>query len=262
MRRLACPLPPVPFVTATKLRDLEAGRTSWCGREVATDPAVNPSLLALHAAGAVQPRSRGKDVRAPRARSPLHRFLGLTVVALLFGNAVVVTTGTTAPHRVGWATFGDRFASANASNCSATALASLSTSPAKFTASPLATRMVTAIAVSPCGGRLTVGVTYAWWLSSVSLGTLNNTNGASTVYTACIAPMDGTLHVKATNSGITLYANSSIAVSAQASAGSGAPSSPVGQSGGTTLPWAGIGVASVLLGGAVVVLMVGLRKKE
>jgi hypothetical protein len=152
-------------------------------------------------------------------------------------------------------------------NCSAATLTNLSTTPARVQATPLAVEWFTATASNACGAPVTGNVTYSWWLSSVSLGTLSSSVGTTTAYTACVAPMDGTLHLKATSAGVTRYANASISVSTRSSGSNpppssggtlGAPPAP----GGAAIPWWGIGATVALFGGAAVVLVVGLRKEE
>jgi len=140
-------------------------------------------------------------------------------------------------------------------NCSGTALADLSATPAKVAATPLEVLMFTAVAENACGAPLTQATSFSWWLSSVSLGTLNSSAGKIVAYTACIAPMGGVLHLKATSGAVTLYANSSISVSAQSSSGSGSPSSP-------GVSWAGVGIMAALLVAAGVVLLAGRRKRK
>ncbi|MGA8603881.1 MAG: hypothetical protein WB788_02285 [Thermoplasmata archaeon] len=158
----------------------------------------------------------------------------------------------------------DRVAShSTPQNCSETLLATLTATPAKVAATPLEVLMFSAVAKNACGAPLASGTNFSWWLSSVALGTLNSSAGSTVAYTACIAPMGGVLHVKASSGAVTLFANSSISVSAQASSGSSPPSpSGGGASGGPTVSWVGLGVMAALLGAAAAVLLAGRRKRR
>jgi hypothetical protein len=153
-------------------------------------------------------------------------------------------------------------------NCSGTGLADLTATPAKVAATPLEVLLFTAVAETACGASPTPATSFSWWLSSVSLGTLNSSAGRTVAYTACIAPMGGVLHLKATSGAVTLYANSSISVSAQSSSGSSPPSSPsgfpggVGASNGSSISWVGVGIIAALLAAAGAVLFAGRRKRK
>ncbi len=153
-------------------------------------------------------------------------------------------------------------------NCSETVLADLSATPAKVAVTPLEVLMFAAAAENACGTPLTQNLSFSWWLSSVSLGTLNSSAGRTVAYTACVAPMGGVLHLKATAGAVTLYANSSISVSAQSSSGSSPPSSSsgfpggVGSSNAPTISWAGVGIMATLLVAAAAVLLAGRRKRK
>lgn len=152
-------------------------------------------------------------------------------------------------------------------NCSGSGLASLTVTPASVAVLPLQVQVFTATADDACGTPLGQNVTISWWLSSVSLGTLNSSAGVKVAYTACVAPMSGVLHARATAGAVTLWTNASISVSSHSSSGSGPPPSSSngslsgdGPSPGQGVPWGGIGIMAALLLGAGVVLFIGRRK--
>jgi hypothetical protein len=144
-------------------------------------------------------------------------------------------------------------------NCSNSVLASVAVTPNKVTVLPLAVQSFSALAESACGSPLTQNTTFSWRLSSVELGALNATAGAIVAYSACVAPMDGVLHLEATAAGVTVYANSSIAVSAGTPPPPNTPSGPSGTGGPATPPnnlGLGIGIMAacfVTAGGVVIV---------
>jgi hypothetical protein len=196
--------------------------------------------------------------------------VGLFVTLVVMG-AFVLTDGVgTAQGREGsgTTTLVQVVPSEAPANCSRTALASLTTAPASAAVLPLENQLFIATAESACGTPPAQATSFFWWLSSPSLGTLNASGGATIAYTACVAPMDGVLHVRATSGGITRYANSSISVSGQSSSGTnpppGAPSgSPSG--GGLSIPrgnpWAGLGIMVAFVAMAGLVLYFGHRKR-
>jgi hypothetical protein len=162
-----------------------------------------------------------------------------------------------------------RVLTAATENCSSSMLALLTATPTKVAVAPLDVQVFAANAESACGTPLTDNVSITWWLSSVSLGTLSSTGGSTTTYTACIAPMDGVLHVKAVDGGLSLFANSTISVSLQSTSGSNpAPGAPTGATGdgepssSVPVPWGAVGIMGALLGTAAVVLVLGRRKRE
>jgi hypothetical protein len=153
-------------------------------------------------------------------------------------------------------------------NCSDTELAHLALSPASVAVLPLKVEIFSVAAENGCGTPLAVATSFAWWLSSISVGALNATTGASVAYTACVAPMGGVLHVKAMSGEVTLFANASITVSGQGSSGgSPAPGAPGGSlgSGGASSPaltrTEGIALISGCFLGAALILYLGRRNR-
>ena len=152
--------------------------------------------------------------------------------------------------------------------CSTAALASFAVTPAVAYVPPLETQVFTATAMSACGTPLTQNTTFRWWLSSASLGSLSSGSGTSIVYDACVAPMDGVLHVRASSGAVTLFADSSISVSGQQTSGPSPGSSPSTGSSGTGaesnsagIRWAATGMVTfLLLAGAA--LLIGRWKPE
>jgi len=150
-------------------------------------------------------------------------------------------------------------------NCSNTVLANVTSSPAKVAVTPLEAQTFSATVDSACGTPLLGNVSITWWLSSASLGALSSSYGTTTAYTACLATMDGTLHVKAAWEGVTRYANSSISVAGYSSSGQSPPpsfSNGAGSSSPVAVPWGALVIMVALLGGATIVLVVGRRKRE
>jgi hypothetical protein len=153
--------------------------------------------------------------------------------------------------------------------CSEARLSHLFTTPASANVSPLEDQKFTVTALNACGTPLAQMPAFSWWLSSPSLGLLNSSSGPDVAYTACLAPMDGILHVAATSGGLTFYANSSITVSLQnpgsESSGTGASNGSTGGSGApgpAALPRDLLELGVVGLGiGGVVVLLYGSRKR-
>lgn len=148
-------------------------------------------------------------------------------------------------------------------------MADLKVNPAKVAATPLEVLLFNAATENGCGVPFTQGVTFSWWLSSVSLGALNSSTGSSVAYTACVAPMGGVLHVKAALGLTTLYANSTISVSAQASSGQSPPPTSggglptgVAPSSTTADSWVGVGIMVALFAGAAAVLIAGRTKRN
>jgi len=100
-------------------------------------------------------------------------------------------------------------------NCSQPRIAYLVVAPLSANVSPLENQMFSASALDSCGGPMAEAVSFSWWLSSPSLGLLNSSEGPAVAYSACLAPMSGILHVEASSGGITVFANSTIAVTLQ-----------------------------------------------
>jgi len=132
-------------------------------------------------------------------------------------------------------------------SCSQSAFARLSVTPASVAALPLQNQIFAATAENACGDTLAQPVSFSWSLSSLSLGTLNASGGSTIAYTACVAPMNGVLHVEATSGGVTLYANASISVADHAPFAQNTSPAPQGA------PWAAVGIvcASFALAAAV-----------
>lgn len=196
---------------------------------------------------------------------------GVVAFALIAGAFVVPGPCGPAPRLepLGAPTLGRPVLPLPAGNCSGTALAHLAITPVQVAATPLQVLMFSATSENVCGTPLTPPAGFSWWLSSVSLGTLNSSTGSIVAYTACIAPMGGVLHVKASSGAVTLYANSTITVSASSSSGpSPSPSTPGGFPGGVTpssaatISWSGLAIMVALFAAALAVLMVGLRKRR
>ena len=211
----------------------------------------------------------GSRRQKPPARRGPHtaRRLALPIlVTLLFG--VSMAPGGDNGRSV-TITFAPAFLPAGPQNCSDNVLENVTSSPAKVAVTPLEAQTFSAVADSACGTPLVGNVSIVWWLSSASLGTLSASHGTTTAYTACLAPMDGTLHVKATWGGLTRYANSSISVAGRSGSGPKPPpsSSDAGSGGAGSpspvgVPWGALAIMVALLGGAAIVLILGRRKQE
>lgn len=137
-------------------------------------------------------------------------------------------------------------------NCSGTILTRLAVTPMAVEVVGLHTQEFVATAVSSCGANLTPITTVSWALSSGALGTLSSNAGASTTYTACLAPMSGLLHVTGSFQGVTLRVNVSIAVSYASAGGSSSPGAPNASPATPGVPlggggWAGWSVAALLV---------------
>jgi hypothetical protein len=101
------------------------------------------------------------------------------------------------------------------SKCSGSGLPVLAIHPGNVNVSPLQDQVFWATVSNGCGSSTGEATVFSWWLTPTYLGVLNSTAGAAVAYSACLAPMSGTLHVTATTGGQTLYANSSVAVTLQ-----------------------------------------------
>ncbi len=150
--------------------------------------------------------------------------------------------------------------------CQGNVLTQIVSSPPSANVSPLEDQEFVVSALNGCGTPLTQPASFSWWLSSPSLGLLNSSDASTVAYTACLAPMSGVLHVAVTSGGITLYANSSIAVTLQnpgwESSGSGASSGDPGGAGSSTAivhETLELGVVLLAVGG-VALLLHGRRK--
>jgi len=147
-------------------------------------------------------------------------------------------------------------------------LARFTIDPAVVNISPLQGQRFTATAESTCGTPLTSKTTFSWWLSSPSLGLLNSSDGPAVAYTACLAPMGGLLHAEATSGGVTLYSNSTIAVTLQnpgwqdpsSNSSSGALEGSGASGPAETQREAAALLVGLLVAGAVAVVLYGRRK--
>lgn len=97
-------------------------------------------------------------------------------------------------------------------NCTDAVLQSVIVSPANISVKGLGTQVFNATAVSSCGSSMTESAVLSWALSASDLGTLNTTTGASVTYTACLAPMGGTLRVTGTFEGVSVTSRAAIDV--------------------------------------------------
>ncbi len=141
--------------------------------------------------------------------------------------------------------------------------------PATFTVTPLASPSLSGVAVSPgsasldtgastsfsaaltcTGGTCPSGATYAWSVSPGSAGSLSSSGGASVSFTAGSSAGTATLTVLATLHGISKTASASITISAKLSP----PGNP-GPSGNTIYLLIGALVAVVVVGAVVGVLL-------
>ncbi|MFZ0699808.1 MAG: hypothetical protein WAN74_06445 [Thermoplasmata archaeon] len=204
-------------------------------------------------------------------RADRRQLVGFLVALLVVGAFVLCAeVGTTqGVPRSGGTPFGGEFAAGVSSNCSGTVLARLNATPTQADVIPLGVQMFTATTESACGTPLTQSTSFAWSLSSIALGTLNSSVGATIAYSACVAPMGGALEVKATSGGVTLYANSSISVTVQSSSTQNSTSSPPGEPlGGSQSSnlrgdlWAGLGIMAASLVAAAVILHFGRRNTK
>lgn len=149
-----------------------------------------------------------------------------------------------------------------ADDCSALMLGTVRVSPESVAVGASSVLTFTATAFSTCGTNLTNVTHFSWRLSSSSVGSLGPDEGASVVYAACIAPMDGVLHLQGVYNGTTLTANATIKIAGGGDAPPGAPAAPAG-SGGQDL-WSGKAVGIALMGilivGGVAVFLWGQRQ--
>ncbi len=191
----------------------------------------------------------------------------LALLTVLTGSGLAFPVHSMAGSNVsGVTTLDHSLGSVATQSCSASGLATLSVTPAKTSVLPLEVRTFTATPADSCGNPLSGNASFKWWLSNVELGTLGATSGATVSYSACVAPMSGILHVRATVGGVTRYANSSISVSGEPSPSSGSPPTgsggPIGSGDAQyRLPEPGteIGIIVILVVGALVALWVGRR---
>jgi len=139
--------------------------------------------------------------------------------------------------------------------CSSAQLVALVVTPPQADVLPLTGHEFNATAENGCGNPLTQNVSISWWLSSDALGSLNATSGPVIAYTACLAPMAGVLHVRATSGSVSLYNNSSIAVSSWPSPVTNASNAPPG------VRWVGIEVIAGTIAIAAAILVVARRMR-
>jgi hypothetical protein len=184
-------------------------------------------------------------LRGPRLRGGV--VLGVMVLLLLLPAA------TTGPGAGGTANNPMATSRTHGSSvgCSEGPEVKLNVSPGFANVSPLEAQVFTATALDACGSPLGGLATYEWWLSTPALGLLNASGGSSVAYTACLAPMDGVLRVRATVGETTAFANATIAVTLQNPGWEVSPSNPSaggssnaasGGSPGVRVAW-GVGVA-------------------
>lgn len=191
--------------------------------------------------------------------------LGLLLIVGLVASSSTIPGGSPRPT----ASAGLRGASLEPSgNCSTNGLARLAIDPPTARVLPLANDVFWASATNACGSPVGPGVAYTWSLSSIELGALNTTTGPTVAYSACLAPMDGALHLRASDGPVTLFSNSTVSVTGQGSAGSSpAPAGSSNSSGGTENPTVHLSATEGALAVAAifalagVVLAFGLRKR-
>jgi len=150
-------------------------------------------------------------------------------------------------------------------NCTPVWLGSVRVSPQTVSVGPSATQTFTGIALSTCGASLTNLTHFSWHLSSSSVGSLGSASGTSVVYTACIAPMEGVLHLVGTFNGTNLTANATIKIAGGSGGGAiGFPgqSSENGGSNSSSDRWMGYPVMVILITGAIVVFLWGRRPER
>jgi len=187
--------------------------------------------------------------------------LGLLVMSATSGleRSGVVGDGTTPSGPAGLAPFDQA-----GGNCSVSSIGLVSVTPQSVSVGGSARETFTATALSNCGTVLTNSTQFSWRLSSSSVGSLGSDSGPSVVYTACLAPMDGVLHVEGAYNGTSRTANATIKI---AGAGGGAfPGAPVVTAGnGSESLWSGTDVGLALMGllivGGIAVFLWGQRKE-
>ena len=148
--------------------------------------------------------------------------------------------------------------------CSNTSLGSILVSPLVATVSASASQTFTARSLSTCGTDLTNLTNFSWRLSSASVGTLGSSSGPTVVYTACVAPMDGVLHVVGILGSAYRSVNATIRIGGGAFGDlPGTPAAPiVGNASSSPLSrQVGVVLVGVLLLGGVFVILWGMRSR-
>jgi hypothetical protein len=150
------------------------------------------------------------------------------------------------------------------SACSGDLLGSILVSPEVATVSGSASRTFSAEAISTCGFNITNITHFSWRLSSTSVGSLGSTTGSVVIYTACVAPMDGVLHLTGYRGNVTLNVSASIRI------GGGTFGSTPGDPGAPALPndspsplsrEIGLLLVGVLLTGGALLILWGWRSR-
>lgn len=135
-------------------------------------------------------------------------------------------------------------------NCTSTILSSVSVGPSEASTVGLTSQLFRATALSSCGTNVSAQTQFAWSLLPTALGELSAGTGPTTLYTACISPMSGTLRLTASLGGVVRSTNVSITVVYDPSPGGNSPhptsSGSVGSS-ASGIPIESIVVVSVSL---------------
>jgi len=195
-----------------------------------------------------RPRS---GARWRRWELPAAAIMALAVAALL-----VVPGAPTCLAR------GSRSIELATASCSNGTLASVRVTPDVVSVGASSSQSFSASAWSACGTILTNLTDFTWKLSSTSVGSLAADQGTTVVYTACVAPMDGVLHLSASYNGTVRSANATIRI---AGGGIGAPPVSSGALPGapgnsaSSEPFLGFALMATLIGGGVVVFLWGQR---
>jgi len=148
--------------------------------------------------------------------------------------------------------------------CFNASLGSILVSPRLASVSASGSQTFTANALSTCGTDIT-NLTHFWWrLSSTTVGSLGSDTGPTVVYTACVAPMDGVLHLVGILGNVNLSVNATIRIGG-GSFGDlpGSPAAPVvGNLSTTSLSReAGVVLVGVLLFGGIFVVVWEMRSR-
>lgn len=98
------------------------------------------------------------------------------------------------------------------SGCSSLALTRVIIAPGNLSIKGESTQVFTATALDSCGASVTNNSNFSWSLDPSALGTLSPDGRDAVAYSACIAPMGGTLRVSATDGAVMVTTNASVAV--------------------------------------------------
>ena len=148
-------------------------------------------------------------------------------------------------------------------NCTDPVLRSIVVSPANISVKGLGTQVFNATAVSSCGSPMTEGLVVSWALSASDLGTLNATTGTSVTYTACLAPMGGSLRVTGILAGVIVSSRAIINVWHSPDSSTSSGSSPPGPA--PDPPWVHVAtllVSPALAAAGVAVFLWGQRSSR